>query len=175
MTTETRTLGPADGSIEIRTHREGVAARAGHDLIIDVADWSARLQTGPGGVTAIELDADPGSLQIRDGLGGVKPLSDRDRAEIRRNIAEKVLGTQTIAFRSASVREEGDGLEVEGELTMAGSTRPLSARVRLHGGRAEARLRVAQTAWGIKPYRGLMGALRVADEVEVRIEVRVDG
>ena len=31
---------------------------------------------------------------------------------------------------------------------------------------------ITQTDWGIKPYRGLMGALRVRDEVEVAIDAR---
>ena len=32
---------------------------------------------------------------------------------------------------------------------------------------------VTQTAWGIKPYRGLMGALKVRDDVEVVIDARL--
>jgi hypothetical protein len=32
---------------------------------------------------------------------------------------------------------------------------------------------VTQTAWGIKPYRGLMGALKVRDDVEVVVDARL--
>ena len=32
---------------------------------------------------------------------------------------------------------------------------------------------VTQSEWGIKPYRGLMGALKVRDDVEVVIAVRL--
>ena len=32
---------------------------------------------------------------------------------------------------------------------------------------------VTQSAWGIKPYRGLMGALKVRDDVEVVIDARL--
>ena len=35
------------------------------------------------------------------------------------------------------------------------------------------RLEIVQTEWGIKPYRGLMGALKVRDEVEIVIEARL--
>jgi len=47
-----------------------------------------------------------------------------------------------------------------GDLTIAGQTRPISVSV-------PGRLEIVQSEWGIKPYRGLMGALKVRDEVEV--------
>ena len=146
-----REVGPADATLTVKTYREGVAAMAGHDLVIEVTSWSARV----GDDGAVELSADPRSLEVREGLHGAKPLSDRDRREIRKNIEQKVLGTQPIEFRGAA-----DG---GGELTMAGVTRPVSVERTPDGGRAT----LTQSEWGIKPYRGLMGALKVRDEVEV--------
>jgi hypothetical protein len=40
-------------------------------------------------------------------------------------------------------------------------------------GRVSGTLAVTQSEWGIKPYRGFMGALRVRDAVEVVIDVRL--
>jgi hypothetical protein len=37
------------------------------------------------------------------------------------------------------------------------------------GARVSGAIPVKQSAWGIKPYRGLMGALKVRDEIEVVI------
>ena len=149
-----REVGPADATLTVKTYREGVAAKAGHDLIIVVTRWSAKV----GDDGAIELSADPRSLEVREGLHGAKPLWDRDRREILKNIDQKVLGGSPIEFRG---RAEGD--TVTGELTMAGATRPVSAERTPDGGRAT----LVQSEWGIKPYRGLMGALRVRDDVEV--------
>ncbi len=146
-----REVGPADATLTVKTFREGVAAKAGHDLVIEVTRWSARIADDG----AVELSADPRSLEIREGLRGAKPLSDRDRREILKNIEQKVLGTQPIEFRGSA-----DG---SGELTMAGATRPLTAERTPDGGRAT----LVQSEWGIKPYRGLMGALKVRDDVEV--------
>jgi polyisoprenoid-binding protein YceI len=87
-----------------------------------------------------------------------------------------VLGGQPIEFRSSAVRmPDGPGrLTVEGELTMAGSTRPVTAQLDVGGeGRVTGTIALTQSAWGIKPYRGLMGALKVRDEVEIVIEARV--
>ena len=61
---------------------------------------------------------------MREGLHGVKPLTDKDRADIRKTIGEKILRGQPIVFRSTAV-EPGDGaLTVRGELELAGTTRP---------------------------------------------------
>jgi polyisoprenoid-binding protein YceI len=169
----THRFGPDNASLQVRTYREGVAAKAGHDLVIDVSRWDATVEVAdePAGWT-IELNADPRSLEVREGLRGVKPLTDKDRVEIRKNIDEKVLGGHPIRFRSSGVRpaDGGGRLTVEGELSMAGSARPLTAQLSVEdGGAVSGTIALTQSAWGIKPYRGLMGALRVRDEIEVVI------
>jgi polyisoprenoid-binding protein YceI len=165
-------LGPDIASLEVRTYREGVAAKAGHDLIIDVTRWDATVEVaGEPSAWTIELNADPRSLEVREGLRGVKPLTDKDRVEIRKNIDEKILGSHPIRFRSSGVRVAGDGgrVTVEGQLSMAGTTRPLTAHLRVEDGAVSGTIPLTQSAWGIRPYRGLMGALKVRDEVEVVI------
>jgi polyisoprenoid-binding protein YceI len=152
------------GSLLVKTYREGVAAKVGHDLVLEVTRWEAALDG-----EAVELTADARSLEVREGVRGVKPLTDRDRDEIRKNIDEKVLRGQPIAFRGRAV--EGPGrLAVEGELTMAGSTRALAAELAAEDGRVAGTITLRQSDWGIKPYRGLMGALKVRDDVEVVVE-----
>jgi polyisoprenoid-binding protein YceI len=166
-----RRLGPQSGSIIVRTYREGVAAKAGHDLVLDVTRWEATFAP-----ETVELTADARSLEVREGLRGVKPLTDRDRAEIRKNIDEKVLRGAPISFRSTRVDRSGGRLTVQGDLTMAGSTRPLTAQLDAEAdGRITGTVTLTQSAWGIKPYRGLMGALKVRDAVEVEIDVRMAG
>jgi polyisoprenoid-binding protein YceI len=177
LPTGSHRFGPDNASLQVRTYREGVAAKAGHDLIIDVTRWDATVEVAddPAGWT-VELNADPSSLEVREGLRGVKPLTDRDRVEIRKNIDAKVLGSDPIRFRASDVRP-GDGggrLTIEGELSMAGSTRPLAAQLAVEaGGAVSGTIRVTQSDWGIRPYRGLMGALKVRDEVEVVIGANV--
>jgi polyisoprenoid-binding protein YceI len=167
-------LGPQNGSLLVRTFREGVAARAGHDLVIEVTRWDATVEVAvdPAG-TSIELSADSRSLEVREGLRGIKPLTDRDRAEIRRNIDEKVLHGHPISFRSTGVRLLEGALLADGELAIAESARPVSVRLDVDAdGHISGTIPLVQSDWGIKPYRGLMGALKVRDEVEVVIEAR---
>lgn len=167
------TLGPDSGSLEIHTFREGIAQRVGHDLVIDVATWTAHAEVAAGELRGVELDVDTRSLQVRDGRNGLKPLSDKDRREIRGNIDEKVLKGQPVSFRSDAVESTG-GLTIGGQLTIAGTTRP--ARFELVAGadgRVSGTLTVVQSEFGIKPYRGLMGALKVRDDVEIALDVKL--
>jgi polyisoprenoid-binding protein YceI len=169
-------LGPSNASLQVRTYREGIGAKVGHDLVLDVARWEATVEIASGASqSSIELSADPRSLEVREGLRGVKPLTDRDRGEIRRNIDDKVLRREPIIFRSDVVSAiDAHHLVVKGELAMAGGTRPVTAQLDVDaGGRVTGTVRLAQTAWGIKPYRGLMGALKVRDEVEVAIAAQL--
>jgi polyisoprenoid-binding protein YceI len=174
LSTAIHRFGPDSSSLEVRTYREGVAAKAGHDLIIDVTRWDATVEVAgePAGWT-IELNADARSLEVREGLRGVKPLTAKDRVEIRKNIDAKVLGSHPIRFRSSAVRlaDDGSRLTIEGELSMAGSARPLTVQLTVvDGGAVRGTISLTQSDWGIKPYRGLMGALKVRDEVEVVID-----
>ena len=158
-------LGPENAKLVVKTYREGVAAKAGHDLVIEVTRWSATVESGE-----LTVEADPRSLEVREGLRGVKPLTARDRAEIRKTIDAKVLGGQPITFRGRTSDAGGGAIELDGELTMAGATRPLRARLPSEGGRIAGTIPLTQTEWGIKPYRGLMGALKVRDVVEIVVD-----
>ena len=169
---ETIVLGPNDGVLTLHTTRTGAAAKMGHDLVIAVRRWRATLTlTDDGsGLASVEATADSGSCEVIEGSGGVKPLSDGDKASIKKNIEADVLLVERhpqIGFRSSSV----DGMTIRGELSLAGVTRPWELACELDGNRVRARGSIVQTEHGIKLYSAMMGALKVGDVVGVRIEV----
>jgi polyisoprenoid-binding protein YceI len=172
----THQIGPQTGTLEVHTYREGLAQKVGHDLIIDVGDWSATAQVAPSGhLSAVTLQVDTRSLEVREGLRGVKPLSDKDKADIRKSIDEKVLLGQPISFRSDAVETVG-GLTIRGELSIVGSKRPASFELELsEDGRITGQAPVVQSEFGIKPYKAFMGALKVRDEVEIVLDVKLPG
>jgi polyisoprenoid-binding protein YceI len=205
-------LGTDRGRILLTTARDGLAAQAGHDLTIEAATWSGDLEVGADSAPVrLEVRIDMSSLVVREGSGGLKPLSDRDRREIA-STARKVLGVQrhpdatfsATAFEpaspgsgsaspgsaspdsarpdsaspdSASARPGGDGSGgaggvITGTLTLAGRSRPLRLAVRPSGpDRYVATASVTQSDYGIKPYAGFLGALKVKDAVGIQVEV----
>jgi hypothetical protein len=142
---------------------------AGHNLLMHVTSWEATIELGED--TSVALRADGSSLRVQEGTGGMQALQDEDKENIRQTIDDEVLGREAINFRSSRVKVAGAGLHVDGELTLLGETRPLRLDVAISAdGTLTATAVVKQSDWGMKPYSGLFGALKVVDEVEVGIE-----
>jgi hypothetical protein len=169
-----RLLGPQDGTLTIETRRGGAAAKAGHDLVIEVTSWSAALDAGAD--PALTLTADPRSLRVREGTGGIQPLDDEARAGIEQTIDGEVLRGAPIEFRSDALELSPDGRRagVRGELELAGERHPIAFELAAaEDGRLTGRATVRQSDWGMRPYSALFGTLKVADEVEVAIDARL--
>lgn len=165
-------LGPEQGTLQILTFREGVAQKVGHDLVIAVERWSATVTTADdGSIAGVILEADSGSLAVLEGHNGLKPLSDKDRKDIKGSIDDKVLKRRPIRFASTAVQPGEGGMSVDGDLSIAGETRPGTFALDIADGRVRGTLPVLQSSWGIKPYKAFMGALKVRDEVQVAIDV----
>jgi polyisoprenoid-binding protein YceI len=165
-------FGPDKGRITLRTSRDGLAAGAGHDLTIDAVRWSGD-DHEPVSLTAT---IDIGALLVRAGTGGLKPLSDRDKREIGVT-ARKVLSADRhpeVTFTATGFEPGPDGTSgvITGTLTLAGQARPQRLQVtETAPGQYKATTTVRQTDYGVKPYSGFLGALKVADAVEVEVEV----
>jgi polyisoprenoid-binding protein YceI len=170
------TLGPGDGSIKVYTRREGLASRVGHDLTLEASRWNAEVALDPDDITTSTVTAniDGQSLEVLEGTGGATPLSDKDRNDIRKNITQKVLPSGNVTFRSTAVRSGGDGrFTLAGDLTIAGTTRPVSIDLTQNGDRVTGRVRARQSDFGIKPFSAMLGALKVGDDIEIGVDVRL--
>ena len=165
-------LGPDSGRVVIKTGRAGLAARAGHDLTIEVTRWSATVTVPADGVAGAEVTAelDLGSLSVLEGTGGAKPLSDKDRRDIL-NTASKILKGGTARFTSTRIIPAASGGAIEGTLTLNGATRPARLQLVSRGpAQYQGTATVRQTDYGITPYTGFFGALKLKDEVTVEVE-----
>lgn len=172
----TYTLSSEHGRLSVHTERGGAAAKAGHDLHMEVTSWEGTLQlTDDPHSSSVHLTADAGSLRVVDGTGGMVKLGEDDKSDIKQTIDEEILKATTIAFDSTSVRPgaDGQGYEVDGELELLGRRAPVSFALVLDGEHLTGRATVKQTDWGIKPYSALFGTLKVADEVDVAVDVQL--
>jgi polyisoprenoid-binding protein YceI len=160
-------LGPDNGTLTVRTGRTGAASKAGHDLLLEVTDWKASIDDD-----AMSLDADAGSLRVREGTGGMQELEPDDIANIEETIDKEVLHKQAITFRSTCVTPgEAGARRVEGELTIVGTAHPVAFDVTVgEDGSVKGSTVIKQSDWGMKQYAILFGALKVADEVEIAID-----
>ena len=181
-------LGPAAGRVLVKTGRIGLAARAGHDLTLEITDWQARVTTpgeDGGGIADATVTADLGlgSLTVREGTGGAKPLTDKDRRDIQAQV-RKILGdsaragfaSHRIIPSSTSSSGTPSAGAIEGTLTMHGVSRGVRLQVTSpEPGRYRGSATIRQSDFGITPYSGFFGALKLQDEVTVEFEVRIEG
>jgi polyisoprenoid-binding protein YceI len=169
-------IGPEHGRLLLRTGRKGIAAQAGHDLTIEVTRWSGELVLADDVTeSTVTVTAEVGSLRVLEGKGGVKSLSDRDKREIAATARRLLDADRQPEARFTSSRISADGT-VDGTLTILGKDRPFQLKV---GQPGENRFRgtgtVVQSEYGIKPYTAMLGALKLADPVEVEAEIDLSG
>jgi hypothetical protein len=171
-----RDLDATDAQCLVFTEKEGLLSSAAHDLKLRVERFRARIE---GGVVEAVFDATTVRVVCArrgdEDLPGV--LSARDRAEIERNIAGKVLATgryPSIRFRSTAVQAGPGGFRIDGMLELHGRERSVMVLARQEGDRVVADCAVHQPDFGIQPFSAMLGALKVKPGVMVRIIAPAD-
>jgi polyisoprenoid-binding protein YceI len=175
--TEQWTLSASDGEVLLHTGVIGTAARMGHRLTIAMRSWRATVDWDGDDPSGVEVTIDLDSLDVVHGEGGMTPLSGAEKTLVRTN-ALKTLQAKRFpqaTFRSSAIDRNGDTLRLVGTLQIAGRSGGQTVDVRVEPDGAEWRIAgeavVRHSDFGIKQYSMLMGAMKVADEVEVTIAV----
>jgi len=157
------------------TFKEGLLSKIAHDLKIRVTRFSVQIDDATRAITA-EIDAR--SLRVvnavKDGQDDPSSLSEADKDKIAGQIVDEVLHANqypVVRFESTSVTPVDGGYDVSGDLTLHGVTRPISTRTRLENGRQVAEVLIHQPDYGVKPFKALMGTLKVQPGVRVRFSV----
>lgn len=181
MTADQWTLDGADGDLLLHTGVTGTAARMGHRLTMVMRSWVATVDVAAGEPTAVEMTVDLNSLEVLTGEGGVTPLSGSERTLVRGN-ALKTLQTKRFPqakFRSSAIERSGDAWRLVGTLDLGGRSCEQTVVVHVvQDGPDGTSLRITGEAvvrhsdHRIKPYSMLMGAMKVADEVQVTLTAR---
>jgi polyisoprenoid-binding protein YceI len=178
---------PSRSSLVVQLFRDGVAAKLGHDHVVQATAFSGSVTYDPSApalssVTAqvhtASLKADDAQTRRRFGLEG-QP-STNDIAEVEKSMKAEgqldVARFPAITFASTTIAPEApDRYLVAGQLTIRGVTRPVQfpATVVMEGNvfRATATLTFMQSAFGYKPYSALLGAIRNKDAVMLHIDL----
>ncbi len=173
-------LGPPAGKITLNVYRDGVAAKMGHNLVLEAKRWSGKAEIDIDDLAAsrVEVTIDPGSFEIIEASGGVRPLSDKDRADIKKNINEKILMTSVnpeITFQSTEVSASPPDITVKGHLILAGKSQQVTLDVRVDesSGRASGTTTLRQSSFGIKPFSAMFGALKIKDFVDIQFQLKL--
>ena len=172
-------VGPRHGSLQLFTSVEGPAATWGHELTLHVTDWQCSTELSDGLPVAVRLEGHLPSLAVVAGQGGIMPLTDKQRSKIRQSALTTLSADRspTFTYDSAVIQQSPDGWHVEGELSLGGARHPVPVEVTLgnlpRAVRIVARSVVEQSHFGIRPYTGMLGALKIMNRVRVVVDVCV--
>lgn len=181
QTTELFAVDATDSNITLRTAKSGVFGFAGHDheIVAAVSDGEIALDRMDPSRSRISIRFDATTMKV---TGKGEPAKDVPEVQ-RVMLSDRVLDVQrypTISFTSRTIsvtQRSGERvtLQVAGDLTLHGVTKPLTVPVTVQlmadRLRADGKAVVRQTAFGIKPVAAGGGTVRVKDEVDVSFSV----
>jgi polyisoprenoid-binding protein YceI len=160
-------LNVRDARVHVSIHTEGALAFLGHDRTFDVP-----LQLTIDGATddtfdGVRIQAE-GDVRNARLLGEV---SDKDRKEIISRKDKEVLHTDRFpTLRFEGVYMAGEGM-IKGTLTLHGVTQPVFLPVTVQaaagGTQVAGRIELDLSTFGVRPYKALLGGLKVKTVVTV--------
>lgn len=161
-----------EGKLRILTFKEGLLSRVAHDLQLSAPTF--RIDVDGEQVRAVvqtrELVVDGA---MKNGTLQPRTLSDKDKRDIRDNVAKDVLRSSAYPearFEGTTQGADGDRFRVEGQLELVGRKQPITFSAERRDGRLHFRTELIQSRWGIKPYSAMLGTLKVKDRIELHLE-----
>lgn len=171
------TYGAENAECLIFTYKEGLLSKVAHDLKLRVTQFEVMWNTGD-----VVAEFDPRSIEVvnamKNGKENPSALSSSDKAKVLENMHRDVLKTKKfpkIRFTAGSLSSSDSRVEVDGYLELTGKKRPVRAVAVNHGQHWEIQVPLHQPDYGIKPFKALMGAIKIKPEVMIRIRLPVQG
>jgi len=173
-------IDPALSVVVIEVRRAGSLARLGHDHVVASHDVRGSIapQTGVADlyVPLGLLVVDESTLRAEAGFD-TQPSAD-DIAGTRRNMLTRVLEIERYPYAVVAVKGVASGVDhpvADVAITLHGVTRTMQVPLRIETRRDEmavtGSVAIAQTDFGITPLSILGGAIQVADEVRLHMEI----
>lgn len=169
-------LTSGSGKLCVYTFKEGVLSAVAHDLLIEATQFTVNLTVPDPGtqMPSVNAEIQANSLKVvcamKDGQRQPDTLKSKDKADIEEATTKDVLHPAkfpTIGFRSTDVQAKAGGYHVKGELTLHGTTRPVAFDVAVANDKSvSGKITLVQKDFGIKPYKALLGTLKVKNEVD---------
>jgi len=160
----------AQGTIAVFTFKDGILARAAHDLALRFEEFEVTLD-GEAISASFPLRALRVTGPVEDGAVRADLYDADKRREVEHTMHAEVLHSagQPSARFSGRASASPDGFAVSGQLELAGRSAPLSFSVRRDADLYRAGFEIQPSRWGIAPYKALLGAIKLKDLVRVEL------
>ncbi len=183
------TLDPDRSALYVQVLKDPrtIGSSVSHDHVVAATGWSGEVTWDPADPSACAVrivvpvsGLRPDEDALRRRVGYDRKLGDRQRAQIGEDMrGERQLDAArfpTITFVARRCEAADAGVRVTGDLTIHGTTRPVSAVFEVAADRegfsAAGTFTARATDFGFEPYSALLGALRNRDEMTFTVDVR---
>jgi len=178
--TRVYTIDPSQSQVIATLTQEGFISRRYPNHRVEVKNFSGRIEIPDRDETqlAVEVEAEAKSLTNAD-----EGMTDFERREFHNVLNNEVLESgkfPTIKFVSASVSDASKSGEtrkftLNGDLTLRDATKPVSFPVTVTISkdqlRATGEAELKQTDFGITPYSGKLGLIKIGDVIKIKFEI----
>lgn len=154
-------LSSVDGWLRVNTWKEGLLSKMGHDLLINIEDFSLVMEGELEGPWKADLTVKKDSFQATEPTS----LSAKDRADIHKNIC-KVFPSD-IKFVGEIKRDSETKLLATGKVSVGKNQAPIRFYFDLDGQQASGRVSLTHSALKLKPFKAPLGVIRIKDQVDV--------
>jgi polyisoprenoid-binding protein YceI len=170
-------IDPAASRITAQIGRAGLLSSFGHDHTIAFREFRGELRARSGALGRSSLGL---TVQAASLAEVAKGFSESERSEIERDARDKALEVSKypeIVYQSARVSATDDEsrVEIRGELTLHGVTRPLSipARIVLEGRtlRASGEVTLRHSDYKIERLSAAGGTVKASEEIRLSFEI----
>ncbi len=160
--------------LHVFTFKQGMLARLGHDLRLSWTRFSVTLDGARVGavIDAASVRVDGAVVRGRLDPSAPPPMM---HGEIVANVRDAVLLVARHPRIEVTGTWDAGAHRVAGELTLLGRTHGVAVPVVAGGEAVCARVEIAPSRWGVRPFRALGGTLKVQDRVRVELHLPVPG
>ena len=171
------------GNLNVYTFKEGLLSKLAHDLLIDVTGFKVNLEVPNAGFASgsLELEIQANSLKVvcalKDGER-TDALKEKDIADIERDMGVKVLHPDkypTATFCSKTIQEKDGGYKINGDLSLHGVTKSIDFDIDANGEHIKGMITLLQKDYGIKPFKAMMGTLKIKNEINIDFDLPLNG
>ncbi|MGL5406739.1 MAG: YceI family protein [Propionibacteriaceae bacterium] len=175
FTNGTYEITQAQGDLLLYTTVEGPAASMGHDLILRPTQWRGTVIVGDSVPECqVKIVVDMNTLVVCGSKGGIKRVGEGDLKIINANI-RKVLAVEThptLTFESTEIIGDWEKATLAGQLTLCGRSETQSFEITANPDETiSLDGAITQTRYGIKPFSTMIGAMRIGDDVTVKVAI----
>ncbi len=167
------------GSLNVYTFKEGLLSKLAHDLLIDITEFKVNLDVPEAGFDSgsLKLEIQTNTLKVicalKDGER-TDALKEKDIADIEKDMGGKVLHPDkypTANFCSKAIHEKEGGYKINGDLSLHGVTKSIDFDIDTSGGNLKGMITLLQKDYGIKPFKAMMGTLKIKNEINIGFDL----